>query len=82
MNSQRDLLLASVGGENARASEADLSVSVIVVNYNGVEYLRKCIGHLRAQTVTDFEVIVVDNGSHDGSLAHVPDDPRFRTLDL
>ena len=82
MNSQCDPLLASVGGEKARAGEADLSVSVIVVNYNGGEYLRKCMGHLRAQTVTDFEVIVVDNGSHDGSLAHVPDDPRFRILDL
>ncbi len=81
MNSQRDPLLASVGSEKARASEADLSVSVIVVNYNGGEHLRKCMGHLRTQTVTEFEVIVVDNGSHDGLLAHVLGDPRFRVLD-
>lgn len=82
MNSQCDPPLATVTDGEARASEAGPSVSVIIVNYNGGEHLRTCVEHLCAQTMTDFEVIVVDNGSHDGSLAHVPDDPRFRILDL
>ena len=82
MNPQCIPLLASDGNGKARTGKAHLSVSVIVVNYNGGAYLQKCMGHLCAQTVTDFEVIVVDNGSCDGSLAHVPDDPRFRILDL
>ncbi|MCY4590069.1 MAG: glycosyltransferase family 2 protein [Alphaproteobacteria bacterium] len=82
MNSRFDPLLESTADAKAYAGEAGLSASVIIVNYNGGEYLQRCVGHLCAQTVTDFEVIVVDNGSHDGSLAHVPDDTRFRILDL
>ncbi|MCG8556218.1 MAG: glycosyltransferase family 2 protein [Proteobacteria bacterium] len=42
-------------------------VSVVIVNWNGREDLVECLRSLRAQTDPDFEVIVVDNGSHDGS---------------
>jgi GT2 family glycosyltransferase len=44
-------------------------VSVIVVNWNRRELLRACLGALRGQTLQDFETIVVDNGSTDGSAA-------------
>jgi len=43
-------------------------VSVIIVNWNGREYLPACLDSLLEQTCSDFETIVVDNGSHDGSL--------------
>jgi GT2 family glycosyltransferase len=43
-------------------------VSIIVVNWNGKEYLRDCFPSLRAQTFSDYEVILVDNGSNDGSV--------------
>jgi GT2 family glycosyltransferase len=46
-------------------------VSVIVVNWNGKEYLRDCFQSLCAQTFSDFEVILVDNGSTDGSVEYV-----------
>ena len=82
MNPQCDPLVASAGDRKARANKVIPSVSVIIVNYNGGEHLRRCMRHLCTQTVSDFEAIVVDNGSHDGSLAHVPDDPRFRILEL
>ena len=42
-------------------------VSVIVVNWDRRELLRACLLALRAQTFRDFETIVVDNGSTDGS---------------
>ena len=46
--------------------------------------LRECLGSLRAQTLSDFEVLAVDDGSRDGSgaiLAGVAAaDPRFRVL--
>ncbi len=45
-----------------------LSAAVIVVNWNGKAYLRVCLQSLRRQTHPDFQVIVVDNGSTDGSL--------------
>jgi GT2 family glycosyltransferase len=46
-------------------------VSVIVVNWNGKKYLKDCFPSLRAQTFSDYEVILVDNGSNDGSVEYV-----------
>jgi len=46
-------------------------VSIIVVNWNGKEYLRDCLPSLHAQTFYNFEVILVDNGSTDGSVEYV-----------
>lgn len=42
-------------------------VSVIVVNWNRRELLRACLRSLERQSYPSFEVILVDNGSHDGS---------------
>ena len=48
-----------------------LAVSVVIVNWNRKDLLRASLDSLAAQTFTDFEVIVVDNGSTDGSAALV-----------
>ncbi len=45
------------------ASANQIRASVIVVNYNGYEDTKKCLTGLREQTLTGFEVILVDNGS-------------------
>lgn len=47
------------------------SISVIVLNYNGKRYLDECLSSLASQTYSDFEVIVVDNGSTDGSQEYL-----------
>ncbi len=44
-----------------------MKVSVIVVNWNRRDLLRACLKSLANQTQIDFEVIVVENGSVDGS---------------
>lgn len=44
-------------------------ISVIVPVYNVEKYLRRCIDSILAQTYTDFEILLVDDGSTDGSLA-------------
>ncbi len=46
-------------------------ISVIVLNYNGKGFLNSCLSSLASQTYSDFEVIVVDNGSRDGSPEYV-----------
>ena len=46
-------------------------VSVIIPNFNGMAYLDGVLAGLECQTVDDFEVILVDNGSSDGSCAFV-----------
>lgn len=42
-------------------------VSFVCPTYNRVEWLGECIQSLRAQTVGDIEIIVVDDGSDDGT---------------
>ena len=36
--------------------------AVIVVNFNGKEFLDRCLESLRHQVFSDFKTIVVDNG--------------------
>ena len=47
---------------------ADPRVSIVIVNWNGRSLLEPCLQSLQAQTLQDFEIILVDNGSTDGSL--------------
>ncbi|MEW6376478.1 MAG: glycosyltransferase family 2 protein [Thermodesulfobacteriota bacterium] len=42
-------------------------LSVIIPNWNGKHFLAECIDSLKEQTFRDFETILVDNGSTDGS---------------
>lgn len=43
--------------------------SIVIPAYNAEEYLLECIDSLKRQTYKDFEVIVVDDGSKDNTLA-------------
>lgn len=46
-------------------------VSVVIPNYNGMQYVKTCMDSLRQQTLADIEVLFVDNGSTDGSREYV-----------
>ena len=57
--------------------------SIIIHNWNGAHHLPVCLGALRAQTYPHLEVILVDNGSTDGSRALVTERyPEVRLLAL
>jgi GT2 family glycosyltransferase len=43
-------------------------VSVVIVNYNGKEYVNRCIEAVFKSNYANIEIIVVDNGSKDGSI--------------
>ncbi|MDO4619743.1 MAG: glycosyltransferase family 2 protein [Lachnospiraceae bacterium] len=45
--------------------------SLVIPNYNGIQYIGDCLQSLRSQTLSPDRVIVVDNGSSDGSNALV-----------
>jgi GT2 family glycosyltransferase len=58
-------------------------VSVLILNWNGRDLLRRCLASLRSQGWRDFETIVVDNGSSDDSASMVAQDfPEVRLLAL
>ena len=46
-----------------------MRLSIIVPIYNVAPYLRKCVDSLLAQDITDYEIILVDDGSTDDSGA-------------
>ena len=45
-----------------------IRTTIIIPNYNGIKFLPDCIASLQKQTVGGFEILIVDNGSSDGSL--------------
>ena len=45
-----------------------MKVSIIIPTYNEKDVLETCIESLGEQTLNDFEIIVVDDGSKDGTL--------------
>lgn len=47
-------------------------VSIIILTWNGIEFTKKCLTSLKDNTThSNFEVIVVDNGSTDGSVEYL-----------
>ena len=52
---------------NTIKEEKNIKISIIVPLYNVEEYLEECLESIRNQTYTDIEVILVNDGSTDGS---------------
>lgn len=48
-------------------SKVELAISIIVPVYNVEKYLNRCLDSILNQTFTDFELILVDDGSTDNS---------------
>lgn len=55
-------------------------VSVVMTVYNGAPFLRAAVDSLLTQSFADFELVVIENGSADGSpeILAAYDDPRVR----
>lgn len=58
-------------------------VSIIILNYNGKKYLKDCLSSVLRQSYSEFEIILFDNNSTDGSESFVREnfsDPRIRII--
>jgi len=59
-----------------------MKISVIIPLFNKAAYIERALASVAAQTFTDYEVIVIDDGSTDGGAAVAANsrDPRVRVL--
>lgn len=61
-------------------------VTLSLVTWNGLRWLPACLDSVESQTLTDWELLVVDNGSVDGSVAWLRErlegDERARLVEL
>ena len=63
---------------------SDIKASIIIPVYQAEKYIRRCLDSVTAQTYKDFEVVIIDDGSSDGSGeicdAYAEKDKRFRVI--
>ena len=58
-------------------------ISIIVLNWNGKRFLKECFDSLSVQTASNFEMIMVDNSSKDGSVDFARNNyPKVSILEL
>ena len=59
-------------------------ISIIIPVYNTEVYLKKCLDSIASQSYEDWECILVDDGSNDGSPSicdeYVKNDNRFKVI--
>ena len=48
-----------------------MKVTIIIPNYNGCHFMEPCLASLKKQTYKDYQILVVDNASTDGSVEYV-----------
>ena len=59
------------------------SIEILIPNWNGRHLLKNCLDSLQSQTVDDFAVTVIDNGSTDGSVEFISGSyPEVRCIAL
>jgi GT2 family glycosyltransferase len=55
-------------------------ISIVVLNWNGKEITEECLNSIKKQTFKDYEIILVDNNSTDGSSEYLK--KRFPKINL
>jgi len=57
-------------------------VAIVILNYNGLRWLRECLSSVFTTDYPNYEVYLIDNGSTDGSVTYVERNfPRARIIE-
>lgn len=79
-----DLTCKKLGIARKSSETNTIKVSVIIPSHNVSDYIKRCIDSILTQTLYDIEVIVVDDGSKDNTLAilkkYVEKDNRVKVI--
>ena len=59
-----------------------MKLSIITINYNNAAGLKKTLDSVASQTCTDFEHIIVDGASTDGSVDIIREYEQFLSFSL
>jgi len=51
--------------------------TILILTFNGWEYTRMCIDSIKRKTHTPHKILVIDNGSTDGTVQHLREDPTI-----
>lgn len=77
-------IVARIGLEEEEVKLEEGLISIVVPVYNVSNYLRRCLDSILKQTYSKFEIILVNDGSTDGSAAicqeYLEKDPRIRLV--
>lgn len=69
--------------KNAEVLGDKCEISVIIPNWNGIDFLPACLASLEKQTFTNNEIIIIDNGSKDNSVDFVKREyPLIEVIEL
>ena len=67
------------------ANKQNPVVSIVILNYNGKQFLNRCLNSIFNQSFSRFELIFVDNASNDGSVNYIErlfgNDPRLKIIE-
>ena len=70
--------------EEQRSMATSPTISIVVPVYNTQRYLQECLDSLLKQSLSDIEIICIDDGSTDGSPAMIDEaasaDPRVKAI--
>jgi len=76
-------LTSVMSGKEVSKENKVFSTSVVILNWNGKGYLKRCLDSIAEQTYKPSEVLLVDNGSNDGSASFVRNNfPWVKVLEV
>ena len=67
-------------GAKMSPPERKIDISIVILTYNRLNDTKQCLGHVRKNTTRSYEIIIVDNGSTDGTVEWLKSQEDIRLI--